>query len=160
MNQTLLGLMVAVTVMGAQVARADDYDGDGYDDGYGYHPSVPVQQQQGGRGCGPRPTMAPRGQTMAQGQYQLQNVQRWVPGVQQQVWVPGQCTGGHRRHGRWGSRTPQCTGGYYTTVTTPGHYETTQQWVWVPSYQQPSPYYGGYGLKVQGANGSFSMSVY
>ena len=156
MNRTLVGLVVAVAAMGAQVARADDFD-----DGSDYHPSVPAQTR-GHRRCGARPGWAPQGQTMQQGQYQLQNVQRWVPGVQQQVWVPGECrdNGGGWRHGRgrWG-RQQQCSQGHYTTVTTPGHYETTQEWVWVSNGDPQQQQYGG-GYQYQHSRGTFSVSVY
>ncbi len=168
MNRTLLGLVVAVAAMGAQVARADDFDGDD-----GYHPAAPVQT---GRGCGARPQSAPQGQVAANGLYELQNTQRWVPGSQQQVWVPGQCYGGGEHHRRgWGrGGGKRCAQGSYQVISSPGHYETTQQWVWVssgyrrqpygqqqyqaqPSYQQ---YGGGAGFKVQSTDGTFSMSVY
>jgi hypothetical protein len=165
MNRTLLGLVVAVAAMGAQVAHADDYYGGDGD----YHPSVPAQVQ-GNRHCGTRPSYAPQGQTMQQGQYQMQNVQRWVPGVQQQVWVPGECRGNgggwHHGRGRWGRQQQQCSQGYYTTVTTPGHYETTQEWVWVsngyPQQQQYGQYQQQYGAgyQYQNTSGTFSVSVY
>lgn len=60
-----------------------------------------------------------------QGRYELRNVQQWVQGRYEQVWVPQDC-----RNGRWG-RT-KCTGGYYDQRWVEGHYETAQQWVWVP----------------------------
>lgn len=168
MNKTLLGLMFAVVTVGAQVARADDWNGDGVDDAYQYndsynHGAVPVQQQ-GQPSCGPRPTYAPQGQTFNTGRYELQNVQRWVPGQQMQVWVPGQCYSNNRRNGRgggWHNRNNnRCTQGYYTTQWTPGRYETRQEWVWVSAGNAPRPYYGGAGIKVQNGAGSFSMSVY
>jgi hypothetical protein len=90
-----------------------------------------------GRDCrhGPQPT-PPRHQ---QGSYELRNVQQWVEGRYEQVWVPEDC----RRRGRWG-RT-KCTGGYYDQRWVEGHYETVQQWVWVPSRWQhqasPVTYY-------------------
>lgn len=154
------------TVVGATVARADDFDRDGYDDGY--RQAVPV-----GHDCGPRPTAAPQGQTYAQGRYELQTVQAWVPGQFQQVWVPGEC----RQHHRW----QRCSQGYYRSVNTPGHYETRQNWVWVassyapyqPQYGQPQPPYvppqpqPRYGYRASSAGfhvavptGSFSVSVY
>jgi hypothetical protein len=167
MNRTFLAVVVAAVAVGAQVARADDFDGDGFDDGY-QHRAEPAG---GGRHCGPRPSYAPQGSSFQQGRYELQTSQVWVPGSQQQVWVQGDCyaRGGGRRH-HW--RRQFCTPGHYEYVTTPGHYETSQQWVWVPyqqQYQQPQyqqQQYGTYGgtygagFTVQGANGSFSMSVY
>jgi hypothetical protein len=68
-----------------------------------------------------------------QGQYQLQNRQVWVPGTQQQVWVPGSCN-------RYG-----CTEGGYQYVSTPGHYENRQEWVWVAYQFQPRHDRHGYG---------------
>lgn len=71
------------------------------------------------------------------GRYQLQNVQRWVEGRYEQYWVAPQCQTVRKdhKHGRgWGhgrNRTV-CTEGYYTSRFIPGHYETAQQWVWVP----------------------------
>ncbi|MBL8913980.1 MAG: hypothetical protein JNM17_24970 [Archangium sp.] len=156
MNNTLLGLMLAVVTVGAQVANAQDWN-DPYN-----HGAVPVQQQ-GQAPCGPRPTYAPQGQTFNTGRYELQNVQRWVPGQQVQVWVPGQCTNnggrwGRGNRGRWNNS--RCTQGYYTTQWTPGRYETRQEWVWVSVGNPPRPYYGGDGIKVQNGAGTFSMSVY
>lgn len=160
MNNTLLGLMLVAVTVGAQVARADDWNGDGIDDAYQYnHGAVPVQQQQFGQpSCGPRPTYAPAGQTFNTGRYELQNVQRWVPGQQTQVWVPGQCnTRRYGRGGRWNSQ--RCSPGHYQTVSTPGRYETRQEWVWV-SVGNPPAYYGTPGIKWQNRSGSFSVSVY
>ena len=104
-----------------------------------------------------------QGQDFQQGRYELQSQQVWVPGGQQQVWVEGQCWGGGRRHHGRGAQ--RCSPGHYEVVSTPGHYETSQQWVWVASPQQHHRRYGrrqqyGAGFSVQGANGTFSMSVY
>jgi hypothetical protein len=49
------------------------------------------------------------------GSYQLENRQRWVPESCHQVWVPGP----------FQPRLTQCT---------PGHYETVEEWVFVPRY--------------------------
>lgn len=155
MNRLLMALVAVVAVTG-QVARADDWDGDGYDDGDGYGNVHGAQAAD--PGCGPMPTQAPWGQNTAQGSYQLQSRQRWVPGGQTQVWVPGSCEGRrhHRRHG--GGRF--CTQGGYQTIWTQGHYETQQEWVWVP-------YSSGYGqrrhagtVQFQGRHGRFSFSTY
>ncbi|MFZ5443597.1 MAG: hypothetical protein ACOZQL_26560 [Myxococcota bacterium] len=154
MNRTLLAVAVAALTLGAQVARADDFDGDGFDDGY-QHGAVPARS---GRHCGPRPTFAPQGSDFQQGRYELQTTQVWVPGAQQQVWVEGNCYGRRRHHWR-----RQCTPGHYEFVSTPGHYETTQQWVWVP-YPTAQPQYGGQyrgaGFSMQHGGGTFSVSVY
>lgn len=152
MNRTLLAVVVAAVTVGAQAARADDFD---FDDGYG-HRARPVD---GRHDCGPRPTYAPQGQDFQGGRYELQTQQVWVPGGQQQVWVEGQCWGGGRRHHRRGGQ--RCTPGHFEVVSTPGHYETTQQWVWVawPRQHRRHEQYGA-GFSVQGANGTFSMSVF
>lgn len=150
-------------MLSAGAAFADDWNRDGVDDGYQY-------QQAGVRGCGPRPAYAPQGQTFSQGRYELQTVQTWVPGTQQQVYVPGQCSGrghGHHGRGRWQQR---CTPGYYQTVATAGRYVTQQQWVWVASYAPPPPPprhdrrvafgLGGVGAQWSGPHGAVSVSVY
>lgn len=130
--------MVAA-VLGATVARADDFDG--------HHD------------CGPRPTWAPQGQVASQGQYQLQTVQTWVEGQAQQVWVPGQC----RQHRHF----QRCSQGSYRMVQTPGHYETRQEWVWVATADpyQGARYGRRHGAARVGMHlarpaGSFSVSVY
>lgn len=90
-----------------------------------YHQAVPVAQAPMPAvvqpSCGPRP--APRA---APGQWELQTTQQYVPGVTQQVWVAGQCTGNPRKP--WKQR---CTPGRYVTTQTAGRYETQQRWVWV-----------------------------
>lgn len=138
MNRTLMGLLAVAVTVGATAAHADDFRGRHRHRGPG-HQARPVLQHD----SGPRPTVAPAGTSFAYGQYQLQSVQRWVPGQPQQVWVPGQC------HGRFNQR---CTPGHYRWVTTAGRYETTQQWVWVPSsYPQPQYGYGAQGYGTTGA---------
>jgi hypothetical protein len=72
-------------------------------------------------GCGPQP--AP---LHAAGRWELRTTQQYVAGTTQQVWVAGQCHGNPRKP--WKQR---CESGRYVTTTTPGHYETRQQWVWV-----------------------------
>ncbi len=148
MNNTLLGIAVAAVVFGAQVASAQD--------------------------CGPQPSYAPAGQNFQSGRYELQTVQQWVPGGQQQVWVEGTCQqgGGRGRWGRGGGRQWQqrCTQGSYRTVYTAGHYETRQTWVWVahqyapPPPRQYNPYQNSYGprggVRVRGGNGHVAVSVY
>ena len=65
MKTTLIGLLLAVSTMGASVARADwDH-----------------------RGPGPGPRFANRGG----GHYEPRTFQAWVPGQAQQVWEPGRC---------------------------------------------------------------------
>lgn len=131
MTRTLMALLAVAVTVGATTAHADDDWGRHRHRRHGHH-ARPVHHD-----CGPRPTVAPAGTTFASGQYQLQSTQRWVPGQPQQVWVPGTCRG--RFHQR-------CTPGSYQWVTGPGHYETVQQWVWVPSGYAPQQYgSAGYG---------------
>ena len=77
-----------------------------------------------------------------QGEYQLQTVQTWVPGTQQQVYVPPgpEC---------YNDRFRLCTGAYQTVVTQ-GHYENRQQWVWVANEYQPRRDREEYGLSGDG----------
>jgi hypothetical protein len=83
----------------------------------------------GGYGRGhyrPQPA-PPRNQ---QGRYELKLVQQWVAGRYEQVWVPEQCSYKPYR------RAQQCRPGYYDRRWVAGHYETVEQWVWVPSRWQ------------------------
>jgi len=119
-------------MVGATAAHADDF---GYRE---YHNAAPAL---GARGCATRPQ--PQLQ-QGQGRYEWQTVQRWVPAQSTQVWVEGRCvTKRHGRHGRF--EHTRCVPGRYETVVTPGHYETTQDWVWV-AYSppvRPTVTYGG-----------------
>ena len=107
-------------LVGATVARADDDDRRGFDD-----------RHHGERGppFGLRPGSPPPDQNWGQGRYELQTVQTWVAGQEQEVWVPAQC--------RQQLRFQHCTGGYYRTVATPGRYETHREWVWVATSWEP-----------------------
>jgi hypothetical protein len=60
-----------------------------------------------------------------QGRYELQTVQRWVPGHYEQVWVERECKYKPRRN------MTKCTGGYYDQRWVPGYYQPVQEWVWV-----------------------------
>jgi hypothetical protein len=60
-----------------------------------------------------------------QGRYELQTVQRWVPGHYEQVWVERDCRYKPRRN------VTKCTGGYYDQRWVPGYYQPVQEWVWV-----------------------------
>ncbi|WP_224244775.1 hypothetical protein [Hyalangium gracile] len=73
-----------------------------------------------------RRTPQPQAPRHQQGRYELKLVQQWVSGGYEQVWVPREC----RNYGRRGR--VQCTGGYYEQQWVDGHYETVEQWVWVP----------------------------
>jgi hypothetical protein len=156
MNRTLLNVAMVVAVVGAQAARADDFDGDDFRRGDFHH----------ARPCGPQPAYAPAGQTMGQGHYERRVEQVWVAGTQQQVWVAGECARrfGRRHHHGDGLR---CSQGYYQMVNTPGRYENQEQWVWVPHVQRapPSPYaqnpYRPTGfVNVRGGKVGFSVSVH
>lgn len=162
MNRTLIGLAVVAVALGATVARAD------WDDDF-EHGARAIEPNHVHRGCH-RPVAPPPQYTQQQGRYELQNVQRWVPGTSQQVWVPGEC----RMHRRW----QRCSPGYYRTVWTQGHYETTQEWVWVaygtsyqyqqqqqyqPQYQQQyqygSTWQGGAQIQVTPSSATFDFSL-
>jgi hypothetical protein len=54
------------------------------------------------------------------GHYETRMVQVWIPGGSSQVWVDGSCDA-------YG----QCSEGGYQFVTSPGHYESRAQSVWV-----------------------------
>jgi len=64
------------------------------------------------------------------GHYELRNVQQWVQGQSQQVWVAGTC------HRSPSGLVNFCTPGRYVTQASPGYYTTVQQWVWV-EHQRP-----------------------
>ena len=66
------------------------------------------------------------------GHYETRNVQVWVDGRWQQVYVAPVCTS----RGRWG-RHQRCTEGGYQNVWQEGHYETVQQQVWVQDFARP-----------------------
>lgn len=65
------------------------------------------------------------------GRYELKTVQKWVPGFYRQVWVAEHNHHAHRGHPHRHDK--NCNGGYYTRQWVEGHYETAQQWVWVPA---------------------------
>jgi hypothetical protein len=73
-----------------------------------------------------------------QGRYELRTVKKWVEGYWDQQWVPQQCV----TRGRWHQVT-KCRGGGSERRWIPGHYEATQEWVWVPNVNPgpiPPPY--------------------
>ena len=122
MKTNLIGLAVATALVTSFAASADDWDDNdqsqvqapceqdatsvGYDDGYENQP---------------------------QGQYVAQNVQKWVPGRYDQVYVPF-CPAN-----RWGHL--RCHGGRLESRWVPGYYTTVQQMVWVPD-AAPQQQYG------------------
>ena len=82
-------------------------------------------------GCGHHgPPAPPPGRASAAGRYELQPVQRWVPGYHEKVWVPEVCQEKRRPH----RRKLVCEGGYYQERWVEGRHETVQEWVWVPRW--------------------------
>ncbi|WP_224372567.1 hypothetical protein [Hyalangium versicolor] len=65
---------------------------------------------------------APRNQ---QGRYELKRVQQFVAGRYEKVWVADKC--------RFVARGGTCNSGHYEQKWVAGHYETVEQWVWVPA---------------------------
>ncbi len=70
-----------------------------------------------------------RGGDRRGGHYELRNVQQWVAGQTQQVWVGGFC------HRPPFSPVQVCSPGHYVSKTSPGYYTTVQQWVWVEHHR-------------------------
>ena len=66
------------------------------------------------------------------GRYQLRTVQRFVQGQYQQTWVPEQCSFRERHRGWYSQAAQVCVPAHYEQQWMPGHYESAQQWVWVP----------------------------
>ncbi|SET57510.1 hypothetical protein [Stigmatella erecta] len=87
------------------------------------HAASPATQSQHLRGRRPQP--APPAN--AQGRYELKSVKQWVPGYTEKVWVQRECRHSQHRRGE------RCEGGYYQQRQVPGHYETVEEWVWVPA---------------------------
>jgi hypothetical protein len=87
------------------------------------HAASPAPQTQNLRAHRPQP--APPAHQ--QGRYELQSVKTWVPGYTEKVWVRRECQPLPRHRGE------RCEGGYYQQRQVPGHYETVQEWVWVPA---------------------------
>jgi hypothetical protein len=65
-----------------------------------------------------------------QGRYELKLMQQWTAGRYEQVWVPQDCRYQPRRGGT------KCRDGYYDRQWVAAHYETVEQWVWVPARWQ------------------------
>lgn len=143
-----MGVSLVVAMVGATVARADDYRQ--------YHGAMPASD---GRGCATSHGQPQQPQQQAGGRYELQTVQTWVPDQVTQVWVEGRCvTRRHGRHGRF--EHTRCMPGHYENVTTPGHYEAQQQWVWV-AYTPPVRPVATYGATWNGGyvTGGFEVSM-
>lgn len=67
------------------------------------------------------------------GRYELRQVQKWVAGHYDQVWVGQDCSDQSRRYIK------KCEPGHYEQRWVPGHYEQVEEWVWVPGVRR-----GGY----------------
>jgi hypothetical protein len=76
---------------------------------------------------------APAPPSHQNGRYELRQVQKWVEGRYDQVWVAQDCREGSRRYIK------KCEPGRYEQRWVPGHYEQVEEWVWVPA-----PRRGGY----------------
>ncbi|MDC0714824.1 hypothetical protein POL68_40625 [Stigmatella sp. ncwal1] len=88
------------------------------------HAASPAAQPQSLRSHRPQPTPPVNAQ---QGRYELKSVKKWVPGHTEKVWVQRECKPLRSRRGE------RCEGGFYQQRQVPGHYETVQEWVWVPA---------------------------
>ncbi|MBI5364029.1 MAG: hypothetical protein HZA53_12670 [Planctomycetes bacterium] len=79
--------------------------------------------------CAPPPAYCPPPRVWSPGHFETRCQQVFVPGVEQQVWVPPAY---EWRYDACGRAYQVCVqGGYYRTVCTPGHYETRTVQVWV-----------------------------
>lgn len=90
--------------------------------GGGYHPAPTPPPAQP-----PPPSRGPR----QQGRYELQTIQKWVPGHYEQVWVERDCKYKPRQH------ETRCKGGYYDQRWVEGYYQPVREWVWVPAHRGP-----------------------
>lgn len=70
---------------------------------------------------------APPAPSNQNGRYELRQVQKWVAGRYQQVWVAQDCSDQSRRYIK------KCEPGRYEQRWVPGHYEQVEEWVWVPA---------------------------
>ncbi|HYV46386.1 MAG TPA: hypothetical protein VFA20_16065 [Myxococcaceae bacterium] len=132
-KMTLVGAALTLS-MAPLAARADDgYYQRQYDQQPQYNQQYQSQQptyQQPGIAVGePRPDGY---QGDRRGHYEQRVVQQWVPGRYQQVWVPEQCNTRFRQRGWYRSAANVCVPAHYAQQWMPGHYESTQQSVWVP----------------------------
>jgi hypothetical protein len=131
----LFTLALSALFLAPVAARADD--------SWGRHDASPVgQQSHGGQhlhtgGCyhpapPPPPAQPPRSdRPRHSGRYELQTVQRFVPGHYEQVWVERECRYRPRRN------VTKCEGGYYEERWVEGYYQQVQEWVWVPARRGP-----------------------
>lgn len=86
--------------------------------------------QRGYRPAPPPPMpVRPRG-APSHGRYELQTVQREVPGYYENVWVERMCTTTRR------GRVIDCVPGHNERRWVPGYLQSVQEWVWVPYYSR------------------------
>ncbi|MBX7113269.1 MAG: hypothetical protein K1X64_02960 [Myxococcaceae bacterium] len=145
MKTTFLGIGLGVILLSGS-AFADE----GFARGRDRHHSHGWYQGHTEADCGNQP----QEQYTTDGRYELRSVQRWVPGRYMQVWVAQACNHYRHRHGQG------CNNGYYQQQWQAGHYETVQEWVFVPYAR--SPRYGAaqvpppprVGLSYSSADGS------
>jgi hypothetical protein len=132
----LFTLALSALLLAPVAAQADDSQ-------WGRHDASPVgQPSQGGQhlhtgGCyhpapTPPPAHPPRSHRPRQsGGYELQTVQKFVPGHYEQVWVEQNCRYRPRRN------VTKCEGGHYEQRWVEGYYQSVQEWVWVPRHRGP-----------------------
>jgi hypothetical protein len=90
--------------------------------------SAPTQQYAYNHNGSSRRSPQPQAPRNSQGRYELKRVQQFIPGHYEQAWVKQEC-----RFIRSGDT---CPAGYYEQRWVPGHYETVEQWVWVPAQRR------------------------
>lgn len=131
----LFTLALSALLLAPVAAKADDFRGGGQHDASpvgedfraGQHPHGAYHPLPA-----PPPPQPPRSRWPSQqGRYELQTVQKWVPGHYEQVWVERDCKYKPRRH------ETRCKGGYYDQRWVEGFYQPVQEWVWVPGHRGP-----------------------
>jgi hypothetical protein len=121
-------LALGALLFSSTTVLAQDFNGQ-----QGWHDAdAPSQQWNDDHGVERNHGPIPPPPAHERGRYELQTVQRWVPGHSERVWVPEQC-----RTGRWGRS--HCQAGYYEQQWVAGRYEQLQEWVWVRA-----PRWGGH----------------
>ena len=127
MKTNLMGLAVAAAIVtsfssfGQDCVHASEPVGYPQSEPVRYPQSEPVRYYQA-EPVGYQQAEPAAYQQAAQGQYVTQDVQQWVPGRYEQVYVSF-CHGNGVR----------CHGGFIESRWVPGYYTTVQQTVWVPS---------------------------
>lgn len=126
-KKTLLTLVASVLLTPAMALAHNGQDSDR--DGI---PDAKDRREWTHRDSPPRPQHRPGGR------YELRTVQRWVDGREDRVFVAERCWVKEkpgRRHGNRHRRTKTiCEPAHYESRWVPGHYVSTQQWVWVSRF--------------------------